>query len=142
MPYADYEKQKQQAREYYRRNRDRVLRYMKTYYQENREDRDVNSERWRRNNRDWFREYYRKWRKEKGAESTRLSGLKWKTGNKDKTKAHAEVRNAIRRGDIKRLPCEICGEIKSQAHHHDYSKPLDVKFLCSLHHKEEHHASR
>ncbi len=28
-------------------------------------------------------------------------------------------------------PCEICGEPKVQMHHKDYSKPLDVDWLCN-----------
>lgn len=44
---------------------------------------------------------------------------------------------AIRRGELKRLPCEKCGE-KAQAHHPDYNKPLDVMWLCAEHHREWH----
>jgi hypothetical protein len=37
-----------------------------------------------------------------------------------------------------RQPCEKCGYHKSQAHHHDYSKPLDVNWLCFACHRKEH----
>lgn len=46
--------------------------------------------------------------------------------------------NAIRGGTLKRLPCERCGDEKSEAHHDDYDKPLKVRFLCGKHHKEHH----
>ena len=56
-----------------------------------------------------------------------------------KQNARGNVRNRIWRGTMKRLPCEVCGEPKSHAHHHDYSKPIDVRWLCAKHHKEAHH---
>lgn len=52
--------------------------------------------------------------------------------------ARWKIQRKIASGKIKRLPCEICENPKSQAHHHDYSKPYDVKWLCGLHHREEH----
>lgn len=42
------------------------------------------------------------------------------------------------RGKIKKLPCCVCGDINSQAHHEDYSKPLDVIWYCRVHHNEIH----
>lgn len=35
-------------------------------------------------------------------------------------------------------PCEVCGETRTHRHHPDYSKPLVVRFLCALHHKQVH----
>jgi hypothetical protein len=46
--------------------------------------------------------------------------------------------NAIAIGKIKRQACEICGSEKSEGHHRDYSRPLDVTWLCKKHHVEEH----
>jgi hypothetical protein len=53
-------------------------------------------------------------------------------------KARHLARQAIRRGDLVRMPCEVCGMVKSEAHHDDYSKPLDVRWLCRTHHTEWH----
>ncbi len=54
----------------------------------------------------------------------------------ERRKARVMVGNAIRDGRLKRLPCEVCGDPKSEAHHPDYSKPLDVRWLCLRHHRE------
>jgi len=48
------------------------------------------------------------------------------------------ARAAIRKGILKREPCQVCGETNVHAHHHDYSKPLDVIWLCKTHHEEIH----
>jgi hypothetical protein len=53
-------------------------------------------------------------------------------------KAREAVNKAIKKGLMIRLPCEVCGLAKSEAHHDDYSKPLDVRFLCRKHHLEHH----
>lgn len=45
---------------------------------------------------------------------------------------------AIKRGEVVRQPCEKCGDPDSHAHHDDYSKPLQVRWLCSKDHGLEH----
>lgn len=52
------------------------------------------------------------------------------------------VRNAIRDGRLIKQPCKRCGNPKSQAHHKDYSKPLNVVWLCQRHHNEVHEKQR
>lgn len=60
------------------------------------------------------------------------------------SKHHARVQlhNAVIRGQIKKQPCEVCGIVKVDAHHPDYSKPLEVKWLCRKHHMEHHRTPR
>lgn len=57
-------------------------------------------------------------------------------------RARSLVRDAVRRGDLLRLPCEVCGNAKSEGHHDDYTKPLNVRWLCRTHHVEHHNAQR
>jgi len=45
---------------------------------------------------------------------------------------------AIKSGLLVRQPCEVCGHSPVEAHHGDYSKPLDVRWLCRTHHLEQH----
>lgn len=58
--------------------------------------------------------------------------------NQEKLKAHAAVDKAIRKGGLTRQPCERCERTDTHAHHEDYSKPLEVRWLCPPHHKERH----
>lgn len=58
--------------------------------------------------------------------------------NPIKRRAHTICGNAIRDGKLIPSPCEVCGAVKAQAHHDDYSKPLDVRWLCTTHHAEWH----
>jgi ribosomal protein S27AE len=57
-----------------------------------------------------------------------------------KVAAHGIVQYAIREGRItKQEICSECGSTKKiEAHHDDYSKPLDIRWLCEDCHKEWH----
>lgn len=62
-----------------------------------------------------------------------------KSNNKfpERRRARIKLGNAIRDGLIIKQPCCICGD-EAQGHHPDYSRPLDVVWLCNKHHKETH----
>ena len=77
-------------------------------------------------------------RSPKGKESHNKACAKWAEKNVIKRSAHILVGNAVRKGDLSKMSCEICGCDKSNAHHDDYSKPLEVRWLCDLHHKDWH----
>ncbi len=84
--------------------------------------------------REYNRNYNAKWRKMFGYDSERRYAKKYP----EKIKAQRLLQYAVRTKFLKKLPCEKCGDINSQGHHPDYSKPLEVKWLCPLHHKDEH----
>ena len=52
--------------------------------------------------------------------------------------ARWQVSRAIQSGKLKKKPCLECGEKKTEAHHRDYFKPLEVIWLCRNHHQAEH----
>lgn len=54
----------------------------------------------------------------------------------EKHKCRKIFESAVKSGQIKRMPCVICGDENSEGHHEDYTKPLDVIFLCRKHHVE------
>lgn len=78
---------------------------------------------------------------EAGKAAMRRAHLRFIERNPEKRAAHVAVGNAIRSGVLHRCPCEVCGSPNTQAHHDDYGKPLDVRWLCSRHHREHHRKS-
>lgn len=105
---------------------------------------------------DYYVEYYRahiddpkrKEMRQKYMEGCRASG-KYKQAEKEraqkskakypeKYKARSAVNNAIQLGKLKKGMCEICGNPEVEAHHDDYSKPLDIRWLCAEHHGKQH----
>ena len=58
--------------------------------------------------------------------------------NPDKDRANQIVRIEKKHGRLVPQPCEVCGKEKVDAHHEDYSKPLEVVWLCKKHHRQLH----
>ena len=83
-----------------------------------------------------YREYDRARGNRQGVEYLR----KYREGNPDKYHAHIMVRNHIRGGKLTRATeCEECGSDSNiHAHHEDYSKPLEVVWLCAACHAKRH----
>jgi hypothetical protein len=110
----------------------------KKYREENRESISVRTAKWRAENRDKVRaiqkRYYRN-NKETCAEAQRIKNRK----NPQAVKARTILNHAIQLGRLERQPCFICGEW-AEAHHPCYELPLDVAWLCPVHHKEIHFA--
>jgi len=79
---------------------------------------------------------------ERGKQLDQEDSKRWIKRNPEKRKAHSAVSNAIRDGKLKRLPCELCYAEKAQAHHADYSKPLEVRWFCTECHAVIHKDER
>lgn len=60
--------------------------------------------------------------------------------NMAKSKCRDKLNSAIRWGRMTRGVCSVCGlskdETRIEAHHEDYTKPLDVIWFCTKHHRE------
>ena len=83
---------------------------------------------------------YKRSEKWKSIQRVRMS--RYRKENAHKTAARRKVRLAVANGILKKLPCECCGRMPTQAHHEDYSKPLVVRWLCSTCHSREHRPPR
>jgi len=55
-----------------------------------------------------------------------------------KANTRAYSRMLVLSGVIKKTPCVVCGDEKSERHHPDYDKPREVIWLCRRHHLELH----
>ena len=60
----------------------------------------------------------------------------------ERERARQKVYMAVRAGLLIPQLCEKCGARKVEAHHEDYSKPLDVNWLCTKHHAAADKARR
>lgn len=56
----------------------------------------------------------------------------------ERYRARTAVNNAVRDGRLLKMDCAFCGASKTVAHHHDYSRPLDVTWLCTPCHARFH----
>lgn len=57
-------------------------------------------------------------------------------------RAWCAVARALDTGLLKIQPCAVCGRWNTHAHHEDYAKPLDVRWLCAAHHLARHREIR
>ena len=121
-----------------KRERDRHFR------EANRERLAEKERRRRAANREQIREKARR-RHASDPEQGRARVRRNKEANPEAAKARSAVREAIRAGRLVPQPCEkqdhgCTGRI--EAHHDDYSRGLDVQWLCALHHRRLHAQGR
>lgn len=90
------------------------------------------------------REYYAKYEKERAQKPERKEKAieyqrKRRKLNPLQYKARTIFGHALNAGKVKREPCVVCGTIENiEGHHTDYTKPLEVEWLCRKHHLLEH----
>ena len=138
---------KEEIAKYYEDHRKERCEYGRVYYQENRKERCEYYRKRYQENKEKITRYVRRYNQtDKGKESERRSNKKTRDKYPEKTKANRKLRSAIRSGKItKPGTCSMSDEHCSgriHGHHEDYSKPLDVTWLCSYHHARLHRIKR
>lgn len=76
---------------------------------------------------------------EQGKNRANEAKIKYIERNPVKRAAHNKVWAALRSGRLIRSNCEVCNALENiHAHHDDYSQPLVVRWLCTMHHNKWH----
>ncbi len=101
------------------------IEYNKIYREKNRERLKLYAREFRKNNQTT---------RDKKRQSETIA--KWKKKNPERRSAHGKVFYAVKIGKLKKEACKVCGVDKVHAHHEDYNKPLEVIWLCPMHHYE------
>lgn len=79
----------------------------------------------------------------RGKASRAASVLRWSARHPDRRRAQVAVNRAIASGALEKKPCETCGATQAiHGHHEDYSRPLEVRWLCRDHHAARHRELR
>jgi hypothetical protein len=123
MPYKDREKRRQYKKEWYKKrlrndeNFREKERERKKLYQYPYKDRKIDRVKVNKQKLDWYHN---------------------NPEEKKKMTTRFKLHYAVKSGKILKLPCEVCGNEKSEGHHDDYNKPFEVRWLCKKHHEEHH----
>ncbi len=141
-----------ESKEYNKKNRDKCADKLRKWREKNPEkskeygkkgsikNRDkIIARRRTKESREKMRILVNEWNK-KNIEKVRETRKKAKKKNREKNKARLMIMNEIRRGRMTRpIACQIClKECKPDGHHTDYSKPLEVMWLCKVCHAHKH----
>lgn len=147
---AYYQKNKHKWAEYAKAHRKEINKYWREKRAENPEKYREKAAEWRGNNRDKTSEYNKKYHaSEKGQDRYRKyyeankrafieRAKKSNAKHPNERKAQAKLNHAKANGKVIQQACEVCGKLKAEAHHDDYNKPLDVRWLCRQCHAEWH----
>jgi hypothetical protein len=147
MPYKDPEKYKEYQRQYYQNNKEG---WNKPLTPEKREQVLIGRRQHYDENKETILARNKEYRDGKGhavcREISRRSAKKYIKDYPERQRANKAVQYAIKTGKLTREPCSECGVSgKSKkgraivhAHHEDYSKPLDVIWLCLKCHDDHH----
>ncbi len=97
---------------------------------------------WRERNPDRVASALRR-QQEREADRLREACREYHARNPEKIAAHKAVRLALKKGTLEKPSyCQDCGaantDLEIQGHHFDYSKPLEVEWLCRSCHGKRH----
>jgi ribosomal protein S27AE len=127
-------------------------KYLKEWYLKNKTHQILSTAEYRNNHKEYYQKYNKNYRTEH-FEVLKKQHQEWRKNNSDrynflneksrlktpeKSKARHTLNYAVNKKHIKKTACSVCGNVNSQAHHSDYSKPLDIVWLCAKCHGLKH----
>lgn len=138
---ANRERLIERSRKYHQANLKKIKAYKTEYYQINSEKIKTSTAEWQKKNKEkasLSKNKYYQTNKKRVANYK----LKYRKANPIKYNARIKVSNAIRDGILTKpeMCCinnDHCGG-RVEGHHNDYSKPLDVLWICVEHHRAWH----
>lgn len=120
--------------------------YAREWTRKNRERNAEKAKAWREANPSRVREYTREWQS-KNMDLVVEMSRKYRAADPERYRAHNRLSKAVSTGKIvKPSECKRCCKSKTSrqldGHHRDYSKALDVEWLCRQCHKDRHREER
>ena len=73
-----------------------------------------------------------------GRQTKKEANARYRTRHRWEAGVQRLVNRAKKLSILIAQPCQVCGKPNAFAHHDDYDKPLEVKWLCNYHHSEYH----
>jgi hypothetical protein len=135
------ERVKETKKTWEEKNPDKVKAMKQRDYQKNKEKCDERNKKWHLKNPEKRKEYDKKYRLKDSVKELRRAWYKAQEYHKTvEQKARKALYYAVKVGEIVRpTTCSRCKEEGYiEGHHYDYSKPLDVIWLCKKCHAKEH----
>lgn len=139
--YACKECKSAVCRQWREKNKKHIAKTNRKYLENNRLACNRRNNEYRKKNRERAAEWFQNYR-ENNRETLAEKQRAYYQENKQKVFARAAVSEAIRKGEL--TPPKTCSletlecHGRIEAHHDDYNKPLDVKWLCTTHHNAWH----
>lgn len=115
------------------------LQKIKEWKQKNKEKVAAQKKRYNLKHPNYYREYYLKNGRSRAVDYQEAI-IEWRKNHPEALVAHKKLNNALKYGKIKKpKKCSECRQPRRlSAHHDDYSKPLEVVWLCWGCHKIRH----
>ncbi len=131
------EKRRKYLQEWRKKNQDKEKEYTKKSLEKNREK--ISAKRKTPEAREKMNALVKAWR-EKNKERFSATEKNRRSRDRKKELARSLIYKHVSRGHINRPnQCENCLKVcKPEAHHIDYGKPLEVRWLCRICHRHEH----
>jgi hypothetical protein len=133
------ERVRELGKKYREQDPERIKEIQRRYAERHPGRRAAISARWRENNPEREKEVKRAFY-QRHAERLRKERLEYRKREPEKERARWTLSNALQAGRIVKGECEIGVDClgRIEAHHDDYSKPLEVRWFCQRHHARHH----